>query len=62
MFGLFFFEASLMQIMQKERHKITYKPNHEFSQFALICDKLNLANVLGGQYVKRPIVVAEKTN
>ena len=25
--------------MRKKRHKTTYKPNHELSRFALICDK-----------------------
>ena len=37
--------------MRKGRHKTTYKPNHELSRFALICDKLNLANVPGGHAV-----------
>ena len=37
--------------MRKGRHKTTFKPNHELSQFALICDKLNLANVLGGHEI-----------
>ena len=41
--------------MRKERHKTTYKPNHELSQFALICDKLNLANALGGHAVCQTI-------
>ena len=37
--------------MRKGRHKTTYEPNHKLSQFALICDKLNLAKVLGGPAV-----------
>ena len=37
--------------MRKGRHKTTYKPNRELSRFALICDKLNLANVLSGNAV-----------
>ena len=50
--------------MQKEQHKVTYRPNHELSRFSLICDKQTELsdNVLGGQCAKRPFLVAETKN
>ena len=45
----------------KERHKTTYKPNHEFSRFVLICDKqTELSECARCSCNKRSIVVAEE--